>query len=81
MVERNHKWENKDNIVRSYNVGRGVYYVTDEYIGDSRFYVLYWPDRKKYDNNDIETVSIIDSFEDKEDAVNFLENKVEEFQD
>ena len=80
MVERNSKWESEDTIVRAYNVGKGVYYITNKYIGDSRFYVLYWPDRRKYRNNETETVSIMDSFEDKEEAVNFLEKKVEELQ-
>jgi hypothetical protein len=76
MVKRDTKWEQKRGVKKAYTVGRSVYYVcqrTDT--EDDKFYVQYWPNK----NKSVETVSIFDTFDRVEDAVNFLEEKVDEY--
>lgn len=76
MVERNKEWEEKEGVEKAYNVGRGVYYVCQRADTETEeFYVQNWPNR----NKSVETVSIIDSFDKKEDAIDFLDKKVDEY--
>lgn len=69
---RNSEWEKDDSVVQAYTVGRAVYYIVAN--EEQNTYLLqYWPDKHK----DIETVSMLDSFETKENAIDSLQQKVE----
>lgn len=73
-VERNREWEDKEKVIRAYSVGVSVYYVV--YSTDPEQYFLqYWPDERKK----IETVSVIDNYNDPTKAIDELNNKVDEY--
>lgn len=80
MVERNREWEEKPHTIRAYNVGRSVYYIQHGSISgenpnpDDDYYLLYWPRRKKH----VETVSVLETYEEKENALAELEQKAKE---
>ena len=65
------EWEKKQDVIRTYLVGRSIYYVVE----NERSYIIqYWPDK----NSKIETVSILESYQSKEKAMEYLETKVKQ---
>lgn len=73
-VTRCSDWEQKEGIIKAYQHGVGVYYIAkdDEYGPGYR--LAYWPDKRK----DIETVSLLESFETEDEACDGLEDKIAE---
>lgn len=71
--ERDHEWEESKGAVKAYHnpETRGVYYVT-EYEGQDGYFLAHWPNRRK----DIETVTIVEPFDEEDAAVAALEETV-----
>lgn len=78
MPERAPDWEEKHGVVKAYKVGLSVYYVSNQAYGtregNNGFTLQYWPHKRK----ETETVSILDSFDNEQSAIEGLEDKIEE---
>lgn len=70
---RHSEWEQNDNVVKAYHttVHPGIYYVTHD---EGTYRLQYWPNK----NKNIETVSLLDSYEDKDTALDALDDKITE---
>lgn len=71
--KRDPEWEDKPTVIRAYHnpETRGVYYV-GTYETQDGYALSYWPNR----NKDMETVTLKDTFDTKEAAVDALEETV-----
>lgn len=83
--KRESEWEEAEHIIKAYWSPEhyGVYYVTvpdeeglfeGEDDGEEQYYLQYWPDKRK----SIETVTLVDSFDSEEAALDALEEEIEE---
>jgi len=70
---RDIEWEKRDNVVTAYSSSetRGVYYIVEN--EDESYTLQHWPNKRKT----IETVTIVDSFDELDDAEETLESKIE----
>lgn len=82
--KRESEWEERPHVIEAYwsTDHYGVYYVTkpdeESHLNTGEegdiFYLQYWPDKRK----SMETVSLLDSYESEDAALNALHEKIEE---